>query len=58
MVAFSASTTSTVCGVGSKVTLSGNIGVAWATEAIVKVATAVLTKSDGYQIVIATTNST
>merc|ERR1711957_167484 len=58
MVAFTTKTDGTVCGVGSKVTLSGSIGNAWATETVTKTATAVLTKSDGYQIIIATTNST
>merc|ERR1712195_325947 len=58
MVAFTTKTDGTACGVGSKVTLSGSIGNAWATETVTKTATAVLTKSDGYQIIIATTNST
>merc|ERR1711957_322097 len=57
MVAFTTKTDGTVCGVGSKVTLSGSIGNAWATETVTKTATAVLTKSDGYQIVIATTKN-
>merc|ERR1712166_94357 len=58
MVAFTKLTTGTVCGVGSMVTLTGNVGNTWATTAITKVATAVLTKSDGYQIKIATSGNT
>merc|ERR1712166_1211113 len=42
MVAFTKLTTGTVCGVGSMVTLTGNVGNTWATTAITKVATAVL----------------
>merc|ERR1712166_111907 len=58
MVAFTKLTTGTVCGVGSKVTLTGNVGNTWATTAITKVATAVLTKSDGYQIKVAFSGNT
>merc|ERR1712166_1597119 len=58
MVAFTKLTTGTVCGVGSMVTLTGNVGNTWATTAVTEVATAVLTKSDGYQIKIATSGNT
>lgn len=51
-------TSDAVCGKGAAVTLTGNVGVAWATATVVKTATAVLTKSDGYQIKIATATGT
>jgi hypothetical protein len=43
----------TYCPFTATVTLGGSTGTAWATDAIKKIATAIVTDSDGYKITLA-----
>jgi len=44
--------TTTPCPYTVTVTLAGNVGTAWATAAVKKLSTAILTDSDGYKITV------